>query len=58
MFSEKNQKLTGKPKSIWYGNPVGNNRNIEPVSTIPQKGSRAEFVTVRKGVPTTEVGKR
>lgn len=32
------------------GNPVGNSGNREPVSTIPQKGSRADFVTVRNGV--------
>ena len=30
--------------------------NREPVSTIPQKGSRADFVTARNGVPTI-VGK-
>ena len=28
----------------------------EPVSTIPRKGSRADFVTARNGVPT-KVGK-
>ena len=28
----------------------------EPVSTIPRKGSRADFVTARNGVPTI-VGK-
>ena len=32
------------------GNPVGNSNLLDnPVTTIPQKGSRTEFVTVRNG---------
>ena len=43
------ETLTGKAD----GNPVGNLvKNLEPVSTIPQKGSRADFVTARNGVLT------
>ena len=32
------------------GNPVGNSNLLDnPVTTIPRKGSRADFVTVRNG---------
>ena len=42
--------LTGKPKLKSMVIPWETLKR-EPVSTIPRKGSRAEFVTARNGVP-------
>ena len=46
----------GETLPLSWGQSRGKPFFTEPVSTIPRKGSRADFVTVRNGVPTI-VGK-